>query len=959
MAPPIPGLRRAPVQRGRSAGDVLAGILAILALIVLTAGVPLALLRLFGSPIPHTMPSTSGLTHQLDSQAVLKVLAIVVWLAWLQLVVCIIAEVRAAVRNTGMPARIPLAGGTQSVAHRLVTAAVLLFTAAAALSPAFAHQAPPRAAHSISAAASQGAGTQDGQSGPDAAAVADRRPDVEKIYVVRPPVGRYHQSLWEIAQDHLGDGRRYPEIFEMNKDRIQPDGSKLTIASLIRPGWVLHMPRDAHGPGIEIVRRGTDDKVAAASDSGRGAAGYEASSRAAAAATAAIAAAEQADGAGAGHRPLNGSIAPGQPAGGLSGYPIDLVVASLLAAGLLAALGRRRREQLWQRGFGRRVVAPAGEAGLAEAALRLGASEQLAARLDTGLRQLSRTLSDQGRTLPNVFAAHLGDAHLDLSISPADQDPPAPWSAISGGQVWRLPFAAIADASSDGAAPGGAAPGGADLDGAGPDDAGRTLAPFPGLVSIGTDDAGRVLVDLEAAQGLIAVTGPQPVVQAALAAIATELATNRWSDQMQVILVGFGDELTMIAPERVTAADSLADVLPGLEARAAMAQTALTGSGADSVLTGRCRGIQPQACAPHYLIMATPPAPEEQDRLLALARTRHRTAAGYVVAGDVTGATWTWEVSEEGRLQAGVLGFDVQAQLLPARQYAAVIELFRAAAQTGGEASTVFAVNAAPAAQLAPGARMAVEITLLGPVAVQAPGEIEPDRAALATELAVYLAAHPGGVHLNVLTGAVWPRGVTALVRDAALARTATWLGDDAAGRPNLITDAEGRLRLGPGVRVDWHVFQALVAHAAQEASRGGQAEISYLRRALAEVSGRLLDGRGQGKYTWLATDGLEYEAPALVADAAHRLSGLLRAAGDPQGAMEAARAGLALADSDEMLWRDLLLAAELTGDEQLLADVVAEVCARTAQDKVMPRMAPETESLIDELLPSWRSSVA
>ena len=130
-------------------------------------------------------------------------------------------------------------------------------------------------------------------------------------------------------------------------------------------------------------------------------------------------------------------------------------------------------------------------------------------------------------------------------------------------------------------------------------------------------------------------------------------------------------------------------------------------------------------------------------------------------------------------------------------------------------------------------------------------------------------------------------------------------------------------------------------------------------RRALAEVSGRLLDGRGQGKYTWLATDGLEYEAPALVADAAHRLSGLLRAAGDPQGAMEAARAGLALADSDEMLWRDLLLAAELTGDEQLLADVVAEVCARTAQDKVMPRMAPETESLIDELLPSWRSSVA
>jgi hypothetical protein len=209
-----------------------------------------------------------------------------------------------------------------------------------------------------------------------------------------------------------------------------------------------------------------------------------------------------------------------------------------------------------------------------------------------------------------------------------------------------------------------------------------------------------------------------------------------------------------------------------------------------------------------------------------------------------------------------------------------------------------------------------------------------------------------------VLTGAIWPRGVTADVRDATLARTAAWLGDDAAGRPSLITDAEGRLRLGPGVRVDWHVFQSLVAYAAQEAARGGQAEIDYLRRALAEVSGRLLEGRAPGRYAWLATGSLEYEAPALVADAAHRLSGLLRAAGDARGAMEAARAGLSLAD-DDLLWRDLLLGADVAGDELLLADVVGEVCEAAALDEVLPKMAPETESLIDELLPSWRSSVA
>ena len=81
-------------------------------------------------------------------------------------------------------------------------------------------------------------------------------PRAGKLYVVKPPVGRFHESLWEIAQKYLGDGRRYREIFELNKDRIQPDGSRLTIASLIRPGWVLHMPRDAQGPGLDASPAG-------------------------------------------------------------------------------------------------------------------------------------------------------------------------------------------------------------------------------------------------------------------------------------------------------------------------------------------------------------------------------------------------------------------------------------------------------------------------------------------------------------------------------------------------------------------------------------------------------------------------------------------------------------------------------------------------------------------------------
>jgi hypothetical protein len=363
---------------------------------------------------------------------------------------------------------------------------------------------------------------------------------------------------------------------------------------------------------------------------------------------------------------------------------------------------------------------------------------------------------------------------------------------------------------------------------------------------------------------------------------------------------------------------------------------------------------------PQYLIMAEPPSPAERERLLTLARAGHRTAAGYVVAGDIPGATWTLELTAEGRLRATVLGIDVQAQLLPPQQYAAVVDLFRAAADEPASLPARAPAGAiAPDVQLEPGVVMPVQVTMLGPVSVQAPGMIDADRVALATEIVAYLAINPAGVHPNVLTGAIWPRGVTAEVRDATLARVRNWLGTDESGRSHLVTDADGRMRLGPQVGVDWRVFRALVGRAVQDSARGGSAEAGHLERALAEVRGPLLEGRGPGHYAWLATSGLENEAAALVADAAHRLSGLRRAAGDPAGAMEAARAGLRLARNDELLWRDVLLAADATGDERMLRSVVDEVSARAALDTVLPRMAPETEALIDELLPSWRSSVA
>ncbi len=581
MAPPIPGLRR-PVQvPTRTAGDVLVGILAIAALAALTIGVPIALITVIGLPLPHATPGLSVLTHQIDIPSILRVLSVVIWLAWLQLVWCVIVEIQAAVRNVGVPRQVPLAGATQSAAHRLVTAALLLFTAGAALSPAFAHASTPRAQHTAgsvlpSARGSVQPGAQTAPPEQAAQPAIAQAPNVDKVYVVKPPAGRYHESLWEIAENHLGDGRRYREIFEMNKDHPQPDGTKLTIASLIRPGWTLRMPRDAYGPGIESVTQPTapgagQDGTGVPAGAGSGTSGNGAGAGAGlqqdgGAGGAGAATGTGTVGAGATNESVragNGTLAaPGQPGPGTPVFPYELSAASLLAAGVLSALGRRRREQLWRRAFGQRIAAPEGEAAVAESALRIGADEPSVQLLDLGLRYLSRALAAEDKPLPTVFAAHIGPENLDLWVAPADPSPPGPWTAADGGQVWRLPLAAVArldlDASSG------------------------VLAPYPGLVSIGTNETGRILVDLEVAHGLIAVRGPHRPVQAALAALAVELATNRWSDRMRITLIGFGEELVMLAPERVTAVATLDEALPAMEARAAEVEQALASAGSDS-----------------------------------------------------------------------------------------------------------------------------------------------------------------------------------------------------------------------------------------------------------------------------------------------------------------------------------------------------------------------------------------
>jgi hypothetical protein len=253
------------------------------------------------------------------------------------------------------------------------------------------------------------------------------------------------------------------------------------------------------------------------------------------------------------------------------------------------------------------------------------------------------------------------------------------------------------------------------------------------------------------------------------------------------------------------------------------------------------------------------------------------------------------------------------------------------------------------------GQQSSVDIRILGPIEIDAPGPMDESRRALCTEVLVYLAAHPGGVHPTVLGGAIWPRGVTTGVRDACVARVSDWLGRDARGRPNLYYDDRGRIRLGSEVRVDWAVFRWLVWRSAAEPA----SETAYMSYALDLVRGPVLSGRPRGRYGWLAADDLEYEATARVIDVAHRLVVLRLDEDDVRGAVAAARAGLRLAPDDEGLWRDLLRATHASGDETQVRVVVDELRNRVVRDPLLDQLQPETEALVDELMPQWRHVAA
>ncbi|HEU5354644.1 MAG TPA: BTAD domain-containing putative transcriptional regulator, partial [Actinocrinis sp.] len=636
-----------------------------------------------------------------------------------------------------------------------------------------------------------------------------------------------------------------------------------------------------------------------------------------------------------------------------------LAAAPLLAAGLLKALGRHRRRQLWNRVFGRRPVTASGDGAVAEESIRVGAGEVEVWFLDLALRGLSAGLAERGRGVPAAYAVRLRNEGIELLLGkPNDPDdptaaPPAPWFTAADGRSWNFPRPAIVDVDAQAAH--------------------RRFAPYPGLVTLGavTSPASpvgtaapvtdRLMIDLEEAHGLIGLDGPPEVRRAVLAALAVELATNSWSDRMTVTLVGFPGDLTPLAPARVRHVRTLDEILPSLEIEAVERAKALAAAGLDSVLDGRSRASQASSFPPHFVIVSEEPHAAILARLSAVATTAARVGLGFVVAGDVVGATWQLTVSSDGRITAPLLGIEAKAQLLPEEQYAAVLGLFRAVCDIEGTEVTAEPVHqsvgySAPLPDEPP----AVYVGLLGSLEVTGVGDIEPERTALLNEALIFLLHHRDGVHPRVLAAALWPRGATADVAEATFARLATWLGDDPTGQPNLYTDDDGRLRLGAYVWSDWDVFVSLQSRALYDASIQDQTQRDeMLRAALDLVRGPYLADREPNRYGWLAYEVAEAQVPAVIADTALQLADSCIGADESEAAIEAVKAGMRGSPDDEELWRGLLRATAATHDHERLRGAIEGLYKRTWYVHGVQGLHPRTEALVNELMPDWREVLA
>lgn len=205
----------------------------VVGLVVFIVLLPFGLAATVGGPfVPKIDPGDLGPSLQgtyIGADVVARALGLLCWILWFYLILVVLLRLIAVVlvrRNA--PSGQTLMSFTGRVTPRFIKRIVDLTIgaalAASSVSLAYATSPPlVPVSHFVQVAHSEGA-----------VAPALGHPS---SYVVK--VG---DTLWDIAEDELGSGYRWRDVYELNRGRKFAGGQVLHNPRLIRPGWELDLP---------------------------------------------------------------------------------------------------------------------------------------------------------------------------------------------------------------------------------------------------------------------------------------------------------------------------------------------------------------------------------------------------------------------------------------------------------------------------------------------------------------------------------------------------------------------------------------------------------------------------------------------------------------------------------------------------------------------------------------------
>ncbi|MFF0094598.1 hypothetical protein ACFYSF_32210 [Streptomyces canus] len=387
--------------------------------------------------------------------------------------------------------------------------------------------------------------------------------------------------LSKIAEDELGDGDQWPRLFEASRDKPQPNGlpaisdpdviyagQQVTV-----PGAQPGQPPQDHDHGDESESRETTPPATQKPDGEQtpgGSTGDEqapvpshtaapvpeasapstqasrpaedgmqdqASPSASASATpgsstsvspSAASPSAEASGSATSSPAATASESPvTAPASGTLNLRTVLGAGALLAAAITGALALRRTLQRRRRKPGEKI-AIASETSTAEAQLAAAAEPGGAVRLDVALRTLAHRAAQEGdpALVPPLRAARIGARSVEVLPEDLSQEARAPFVSGQAGW-WILPLDAVL------------------LD----EEAVREVpAPYPGLVTVGSTEAGELLL-LNLAQLPALLLDGNPVhISEVCTSLALELGMSPWASDVEVVTIGFGEDLPQLLP---------------------------------------------------------------------------------------------------------------------------------------------------------------------------------------------------------------------------------------------------------------------------------------------------------------------------------------------------------------------------------------------------------------------------